>query len=150
MQIVNKFNITTVTEPRFTCCKGVWYLSGSYKVDDVSKRDNLHTLGLDWGIKNFMTTSNGEFINYPKSVLREYQRIGKLSHYRDKKVKGSNNWHKVNNKIKLAYVRLGNLKDDFIEKTTTMLCKNYNIAVEDLDKKEYHLGSLKREFVELP
>lgn len=131
-RLVDKNNIVEVIEPRFTCYKGEWYFSGSYKVDDVKKRDDLEYIGLDWGIKNFMTTSDGELISYPESVLREFQRINRLKHYRDKKIKGSNNWAKVNRKINLAYDRLENLKRDFIEKTTTELCKSNNIVVEDL------------------
>lgn len=144
MQIVNKNNITEIIEPRFTCYKGKWYVSGSYKIDDVIKQDDLEYIGLDWGIKNFMTSSEGEFINYPKSVLREFQRINKLKHYRDKKEKGSNNWNKVNEKIKLAYDRFENLKKDFIEQTTTRLCKDHNIAIEDLTNAEIKRSSKAR------
>lgn len=132
MQIIDKQSIKEVIEPRFTCYKNKWYLSGSYKVEEVDKQTNCEYTGLDWGIKNFMTTSKGEFINYPKSVLREFQRINKLKHYRDKKIKNSNNWNKVNAKIKLAYDRLENIKRDFIEQTTTKLCKHSNIAIEEL------------------
>ncbi len=144
MQIIKKNNIANIIEPRFTCYKGQWYLSGSYKVDDIQKRDNLEYIGLDWGIKNFMTTSNGDFINYPKSVLREFQRINKLKHYRDKKIKSSNNWNRVNNKIIKAYERLENLKRDFVEQTTTQLCKNNNIVIEDLTNASIKMSNKKR------
>lgn len=79
-----------------------------------------------------MTSSKGEFINYPKKVIREFYRINKLKSYRDKKIKDSNNWNKLNLKIDKAYERFENLKRDFIEQTTTRLCKNNSIAVEDL------------------
>lgn len=78
-----------------------------------------------------MTTSDGEFINYPKSVLREYQRIKKLQSIMDKKQKYSNNYYKIYNKFQKAYQRFENLKRDFIEKKTTELCKKNNIAIED-------------------
>lgn len=144
MKIINKNNITEIIEPCFTCYKDKWYLSGSYKIDDPLKRENLEYIGLDWGIKNFMTASNGEFINYPKSVLREFQRINKLKHYRDKKVKGSNNWNKINNKIVKAYERLENLKRNFIEQATTKLCKNNNIVIEDLTNASIKTSNKKR------
>lgn len=131
-QIIKTFNIAKVIEPRFTFQHGEWYLSGSYKIPDVKKREKLEFIGLDWGIKNFMTSSNGELINYPPLVLREYQRIRKLKHYLDKKEYGSKNWCKLHNKMIIAYERFENLKNDFIEKTTTRLCKNNNIAIEDL------------------
>ena len=136
MQIINKYNITKVIEPRFTEYKGKWYLSGTYIVEDVQKQTNCEYIGLDWGIKNFMTTSNGDFINYPKTVTREFQRINKLQHYRDKKIIGSNNYKKISLKIDKAYNRLENLKRDFIEQTTTNLSKHNNIVVEDLSKSK--------------
>lgn len=132
MEFVNKMNMRRITEPRFTYCNGRWYLSGSFDAPDVEKRPNLEYIGLDWGIKNFMTTSDGQIINYPESVLREYQRISRLKHYMDKKVYGSKNWHKVHRRMLKAYERMANLKKDFIQKTTTELCKDNNIVVEDL------------------
>ena len=130
---LNKRNITKIREPRFNYINGKWYLSGCYIVPDVAKSQSKPMLGLDWGIKNFMTTSEGEFINYPPSVLREFQRINKLKSYMDKKQYHSNNWYKIYNKFQKAYERFENLKKDFIEKKTTDLAREYNISVEDLD-----------------
>jgi len=104
----------------------------------------LTTIGLDWGIKNFMTTSTGEFINYPKTVLREFYRINKLKSLRDKKNRNSNNWNKLNNKITLAYERFENLKKDFIEQTTTKLCRCNNIAIEDLTNAKIRMSNKNR------
>ena len=116
----------------FSYQNGHWYISGCYKKEFPDKCKNLEVLGLDWGIKNFMTTSKGEIINYPKSVLREYQRIGKLQKVRDKKQLNSKNYNKMQEKIRLAYERMENIKRNFVEQKTTELCKNHDIAIEDL------------------
>lgn len=55
----------------FSYQNGHWYISGCYKKEFPDTSENLEILGLDWGIKNFMTTSQGKIINYPRSVLRE-------------------------------------------------------------------------------
>lgn len=133
LEYLKKYNITEVIEPRYTCYKGKWYLSGSYKKPDVLKSDK-EFIGLDWGIKTFMTTSNGEFINYPKTIKREFYRIRKIQSILDKKNKHSKNWEKLNKKIQKAYDRLENLKKDFIEKETTRLSKDNSIAVENITK----------------
>ena len=91
-----------------------------------------------------MTTSTGIFINYPKSVVRQFYRINRLKSIRDKKVKGSNNWIKMNSKITRAYERFENLKKDFIEQTTTKLCKDNNIAIEDLTNAKVKRSSKNR------
>ena len=133
LEYLRKYNITEVIEPRYTCYKGKWYLSGSYKKPDVLKSDK-EFIGLDWGIKTFMTTSNGEFINYPKTIKREFYRIRKIQSILDKKNKHSKNWGKLNKKIQKAYDKLENLKKAFIEKETTRLSKDNSIAVENITK----------------
>ena len=91
-----------------------------------------------------MTSSTGEFINYPKSIIREFYRINKLKSLRDKKIKNSNNWNKLNNKIQLAYERFENLKKNFIEQTTTRLCRHNNVAIEDLTNAKIRLSNRNR------
>ena len=113
-------------------------------MEEPIKQNNIEAIGLDWGIKNFMTSSKGEFINYPRSVIREFYRINKLKSVRDKKVKNSNNWNKVNNKIIKAYERFENLKKDFIEQTTTKLCKSNNIVIEDLTNAKIKMSNKNR------
>ena len=129
---IKKNNITEIREPHFTYNNGKWFLSASYIIPDVAKSQSKPMLGLDWGIKNFMTTSEGEFINYPTSVLREYQRIKKLQSIMDKKQYHSNNWWKIYHKFQKAYERFENLKYNFIQQKTTELAIRYNISVEKL------------------
>ena len=131
-EYITKFNISEIKEPRFKFESNNWYITGSYEISEPIRQNSSIIIGLDWGIKNFMTSSTGEFINYPKSVIREFYRINKLKSLRDKKIKNSNNYNKLNNKIVLAYKRFENLKKNFIEQTTTRLCRYNNIAIENL------------------
>ena len=114
-QYINKMGISHVIEPRFTFYKGKWYISGAYEAKDPVQRNIDGFIGLDWGIKNFMTLSNGQIINYPKTVLREYQRISALSKHKDKKIVGSKNRNKMIKKISKAYYRFENFKINFME-----------------------------------
>ena len=133
MTYIIKEGITEVREPRFSFYEGKWFLSGCYIVSDANKKEDIHDfLGLDWGIKNFFTSSEGEFINYPSSVLREFQRCNRLKSLMDKKVFKSNNYYKLKNKYHRARIRLRNLQKDFIEKKTAELIRKYNIVLEDL------------------
>ena len=132
LEYLKKYGISEVIEPRYTFYKGKWFLSGSYNKPDVNK-SNKKFIGLDWGIKNFMTTSDGEIINYPDTVVRENERIKNLKSKLSKKKKGSKNYKKLYNKILMAYSRLEGIKKNFIEQKTTELCKNNNISVEDIN-----------------
>lgn len=128
---MKKFNIFSIKEPRFRYINGKWFLTGSYEVSEP-KILKSNFIGLDWGIKNFMTSSIGEKINYPASIKREFYRINKLKSIKDRKIKNSSNWIKINEKLTRAYERLENLKRDFIEQKTTTLARKNSIAVEDL------------------
>ena len=59
MTFLNKYNIKTITEPRYTCSYGKWYISGSCEVNIEQLEKTENQLGLDWGINDFMTTSTG-------------------------------------------------------------------------------------------
>ena len=127
-----KENLTYLKDIRFKYEKGKWYISGCYDVPNVDIDNDKEFLGLDWGIKNFMTTSCKELINYPKEIVREYYRIRKLSHYLDKKVKNSNNYKKLKKKFDKAYKRMNGLKRNFIHQETTKLARQYHIVIEDI------------------
>ena len=129
---IEKEHLTYLKDIRFKYEKGKWYVSGCYDIPDVTINQNKEFLGLDWGIKNFMTTSESTLINYPKEVVREYYRIKKLQHYLDKKVKNSNNYKKLKKKFDKAYKRMNGLKKNFIHQETTKLAKYYHIVIEDI------------------
>lgn len=148
LNFLNKFLIKEVIEPQYTCIRGKWYLSGTYKENISDKKQSEDWLGLDWGIKNFYTDNNGNFYNYPNSVNREYQRIKKLQSYKDKKKKGSNNRLKLGNKLFKAFERFENLKKDYIEQTTSKL-SNSNIVVENLTNAKIKQSTKNRRRLQL-
>ena len=134
---LNYYKCTEIIEPRYTYYKGQWYISGCMNISDIQIDSSKEILGLDWGIKNFYTDSNGNIYNYPKSVLREYQRIKRLQSIMNKKVKNSNNYNKIKLRLNKAYERMNNLKRDFIEQLTTKLCKEHHIVIEDIDITDF-------------
>ena len=141
-----KENITYLKDIRFKYEKGKWYISGCYDVPNVDIDEEKEFLGLDWGIKNFMTTSESTLINYPKEIVREYYRIRKLSHYLDKKVKNSNNYKRLKKKFDKAYKRMNGLKRNFIHQETTKLARQYHIVIEDISFQDISKGK-KRKFI---
>ena len=102
MTFLNKYNIKTITEPRFIRLYNKWYVSGFCDVNIEPLEKTEKQLGLDWGIKNFMTSSKGDIINYPKTVLRQFYRINSLKSKLSKKVKNSNNHKKLSEKLDKA------------------------------------------------
>ena len=133
--------IKTVTIKRNSL--GDWYL---FVVCDVETNEVLlrqgETIGLDFGLKHFLTASNGKKIQCPQFFRQMYNLIRKLNRNRSHKIgerkgeKKSNNWLKANLKLKKAYEKLRNLRDDFQWKLALELCSKYSIiCIEDLNLK---------------
>lgn len=121
-----------VRNPMFKKINRKWFIIGEYRFEDTAANPSKNWIGIDWGVKNFITTSTGEKFNYPKSSKYKYERIKRLTSVLSKKEVGSKNFEKLAKKINIAYIKHENIKKDFIEKTGTYLCKDNNIVVEDL------------------
>ena len=98
----------------------------------------LPIIGLDFGIKDHITTSNGLKIN---SIVTLSKRIKNLQRKLSRQVKGSKNYIKTIIKIRKAYDRLSNLKDDAANKIVNYLLTHYsNIIMQDENIKGWHSG----------
>lgn len=104
-----------------------WYITFGIDVPEKSNdNNNGKTLGVDLGIKTFVTVSDGTVIpninksKKPKSVYRKikyFQR--KLARCK----KGSKNRIKVVKKLKLLHRKLRYIRNNHIHQATTMLVK---------------------------
>ena len=133
--------IKTVTVKRDVL--GDWYL---YVVCDVEQNEVLprkgNAIGLDFGLKHFLTTDTGEKIESPLFFRQMRNRIQKLNRARSWKTgerkgeKKSRNWLRAARKLRRAYEKLRNLRDDFQWKLAKTLCERYaTICIEDLSLK---------------
>ena len=107
------------------------------KVIDNSWID-LPIIGLDFGIKDHITTSNGLKIN---SIVTLSKRIKNLQRKLSRQVKGSKNYIKTIIKIRRSYDHLSNLKEDAANKIVNYLLTHYsNIIIQDENIKGWHSG----------
>ena len=99
---------------------------------------DLPIVGLDFGIKDHITTSNGLKIN---SIITVTKRIKNLQRKLARQVKGSKNYIKTIIKIRRSYNHLSNLKDDAANKIINYLLTHYsNIIIQDENIKGWHSG----------
>jgi len=104
---------------------------------------NFPIIGLDFGIKDHITTSDGKTFN---SIVAVIKRIKNLQRKLSRQVKGSNNYIKTIIKIRRAYNRLANVKDDDANKIVQYLLSNYsNIIIQDEMIKNWHSGLFKKQ-----
>jgi putative transposase len=88
-----------------------------------------YAIGIDLGIKNFLTTSNGETVANPKYLKESISRL-KYIQSRYSKHKGKRTKHKLG----LLHEKVANQRKDFLHKTSTKLIReNQTICLEDLN-----------------
>ena len=93
-------------------------------------------IGLDMGIRFFLTDSEGRQIENPKFYNRALERIRIEQRGLSRKERGSNNRKKQVLRLARLYQRLVNQRDDFLHKLSRFYVDNYDlIAVEDLNIK---------------
>ena len=95
-----------------------------------------NTVGIDLGIKDFITTSEGETFenkHFKKSVS---DRLKKLQRQLSRKQKGSNNRNKARLKLAKLNKRINDSKLNYLhEVTNTLINENQVICIEDLNVK---------------
>ena len=112
----------------------------SVTVEEEIVEDNVSTsldaVGIDVGVKSLVVTSTGE--EYSKLDNNRIEKhIEKLQRDLSKKVRGSNNYKKLKNKIGRLYMKLRNRRKFYIHSITNKITKENNIIVtENLKVKE--------------
>ena len=112
---------------------GVYYLVLLFDVDVQPKPQVDGQVGIDLGVKDFLTLSTGEKINYPdllhqleESIKREQR---KLSH----RVEGSSNYRKQKATVAKAYAKLRHYRENFQHQVSHRLIEDSQfIGVEAL------------------
>jgi len=97
---------------------------------------NNNSIGIDLGLIDFITTSEGVKIPNPRNLKKLENKIKFQQRRLSRKVKRSNNWIKQKRKISRLYGRLTDMRCDFLHKLSTNIVKNHDtIFVEDLNVK---------------
>ena len=114
------------------------------KVTAYINKENFKTLpsnekeiGLDFGIKTNITTSEGEKICVS---IEESDRLKKLQKEMFRRTKGSNNRYKTIKKIQKEYQKISNKKQDKANKIVSKLKKYKTIVIQDEQIANWHKG----------
>ncbi|BAO05099.1 transposase [Clostridium sporogenes] len=90
-------------------------------------------VGIDVGLKEFATTSDGEFFGNPKWLRKSEKRLAKLQKDLSRKKKNSNNRKKARLKIARLHEKITNQRKDFLHKLSMqIISENQAIVIEDL------------------
>ena len=126
---------------------GRWYASLTVERDDkpVMKVPRGGAVGVDLGVKNLATLSDGTIIKNPRPLRKAERRLKRAQKALSRKVKGSNRRAKARAKVARIHAHVANCRIDAIHKATTWLASTYSdISIEDLNAagmvKNHHLA----------
>lgn len=93
-------------------------------------------IGIDVGIKEFYSDSNGRVVDNPKYLEKSERKLIRAQRKLSRKKKGSNNYNKQRIRLAKVHEKIANQRNDFLQKQSTMLIsENQTICIEDLDIK---------------
>ena len=94
------------------------------------------TIGIDVGIREFYTDSNGRVVQNPKYLEQSQRKIAREQRKLSRKQKGSANRHRQRIRVARIHEKVTNQRNDFLQKQSTMLVsENQTICIEDLHVK---------------
>ena len=129
MDIENICSVTIIKTPT-----NKYFATINMKFEPKFKIDKNNAIGIDVGITNFYTDSNGNTISNPKFLEKTEKKLIKAQRKFSRKQKKSNNYNKQRIKIVLIHEKIVNQRNDFLHKQSTMLIReNQTICIEDLN-----------------
>ena len=147
--VVNGLEQINLDEVEFANAKLIKKPSGFYiNLTVYSKKQpqeqiEKEVLGLDMGIKDQLTFSNGVKVNF---YMEESEQLKGLARKLSRQVKGSNQYKQTLNRIKRIYERYNNKKNDVANKLNSVLEKNYVICFQDELLSQWKRKKSKRRF----
>lgn len=100
------------------------------------KRLGNASIGMDFGLKSFLTLSDGRVIDSPEAHKKALWELKRLNSNLSKKVKGSNGSKKAIKHLAKLHERISNQRKEFQWKLAHELCKSCSsISIEDLNLK---------------
>lgn len=114
-----------------------WYVSiqVEYETPEITHK-STSAIGIDMGVKRFVTLSDGTFIEPLNSFKKSAEKLATLQRKLKHKKKFSKNWQKQKAKITKHHEKIAAARRDFLHKKSTAICENQAvICIEDLKIK---------------
>ena len=92
------------------------------------------SVGLDLGLKDFLTTSEGERFNNNRYTKKYESRLATAQKHLSRKKKGSRGFERQRLKVARLHEKISNRRADYLHKTSITLVRRYDvICIEDLN-----------------
>ena len=148
LRFEGKINSVTISQrgDKFFASFNMQISKEEYTKTHPQAKNNQLGLGIDLGLKSFLSLSNGLEVKAPKPLdrlerllIRRSRQLSKKQHAKTKQealqgVKRSKNYQKASIKLNKLHRRIANTRNDFLHKTTSCLVKNVQyFSIEDLN-----------------
>lgn len=119
------------------------YLKIIVKEQEVEQiREKQSVCAIDMGIKYFLTTSDGEFVDNPKHLFNYLKQLRIENRKLARMKRGGSNYRKQVKRLQLLHQKISRIRKDFLHKQSRILANNYGIIIrEDLDISKMIKGS---------
>lgn len=119
------------------------YLKVVVKEQDVEQiRENQSICAIDMGVKFFITTSDGEFIENPKHLFNYLKQLRIENRKLSRLKKGGKNFKKQVKVLQKLHQKISRVRKDFLHKQSRYLTNNYSTVIrEDLQISKMVKGS---------
>lgn len=113
---------------------GKWFVSIQTEREvEQALPSSTTAVGIDMGIARFATLSDGTFYTPLDSFKRHARRLAKAQRTMSRKQKFGNNWKKAKARVQRIHARIGNVRRDYLHKTSTAISQNHAmVCIEDL------------------
>lgn len=113
-----------------------YYVVLNVEFEDVPQSNGGAIVGLDVGLKEFYTDSNGNVVDNPKSYRKREKELIREQRRLSRKEKGSKNRNKQRIRVAKQHEKISNIRKDFLHKETHKLAiENQVVCVENLNVK---------------
>jgi len=111
-----------------------WFVSVRTDEDEPIMKPGTETIGVDVGVKNLATLSNGMVFGNPKALKASERRLRQLQKAVSRKPRGSSNRRKAVARLARQHYRVACIRSDSLHKATTMTTKLAStLAIESLN-----------------
>ena len=115
---------------------GKYFVSVLCEVKKESTQLSMFETGIDVGLKDFATLSDGTVIHNPKYFYGLEEKLKKEQRILSRRIVGSQNWYKQKKKVAKVHEKIANAREDFLQKlSTTLVHENQVISIEDIRVK---------------
>lgn len=100
----------------------------------IGKTHNGASVGMDFGLKTFLTLSDKTTRTCPLYLMQNLQSLARLNRHMSRCMRGSNNYKKTRKALARLHERIANMREDWHWKLAHELCRQYDlICIEDLN-----------------